>query len=85
MNGPSLTLATAISAPKTPVATVTLAGTDAAPLALDNATVRGEVAVLFSATVPVAALPPTTDAGLAASDARAGAEATDPLVVRSPV
>lgn len=48
-----------------PAATVTLAGTLAEELLLDNATETPPVgAAALSATVPVEELPPVTDAGL---------------------
>jgi hypothetical protein len=52
-------------------ATVTLAGTCAAPLLLDNATVAPPVgAGVFSVTVPVEDEPPTTEVGFNATDAK---------------
>jgi hypothetical protein len=56
-----------------PAGTVTLAGTDAAALLLESETCAPPAgAAAVSVTVPVAAPPPVTLAGLTASDERAG-------------
>ena len=56
-----------------PAATVTLAGTDAAALLLDNVTLRPPVgAALPSVTVPVEEVPPVTDVGFTVTDETTG-------------
>lgn len=54
-----------------PAGTVTLAGTVADALLLDNATATSAGAAPFSVTVPVVDVPPATAAGLSATDASA--------------
>ena len=56
-----------------PAATVTLAGTVAEGLVLDNATVMPSIgAGVFRVTVPVEELPPVTEAGLSDSEDKPG-------------